>query len=141
MVDEERVADLLVAAEAYLADVRRFADESGREGFLGDRGEQYRIQFPLQQAIQLAIDLAAHLLADEPGHGPGTLAGLFDALAGHSLLDDELASRLAAMARFRNLLVRRHADVDPERVWAVVTDGVTDIEQFLAVVTARLDGD
>ena len=79
MVDPDRVGELLVAAEAYLDDVRRFAADVGREGFLAERGEQYRIEVPLQQAIQIAT---------------------------------ELANRLAAPARFRNLLVHRYADLE-----------------------------
>lgn len=138
MVDEERISDLLVAAEAYLADVRHFADEVGRDGFLAERGEQYRIAFPLQQAIQIAIDLAAHLLADQPGHRPATLAGLFDALADRGILDLELAGRLAAMARFRNLLVHQYAEVDAARVWEIVTGDLTDVDAFLAQVAGRL---
>lgn len=138
MVDEERIVDLLAAAEAYLADVRTFADEVGRERFLAERGEQYRIAFPLQQAIQLAIDLAAHLLADRPAHRPGTLAGLFDALAEQGVVDQELARRLAAMARFRNLLVHRYADLDLTRVWEIATSDLHDIDAFLGVVAAQL---
>lgn len=138
MVDEERVSDLLIAAETYLADVRRFAGEVGRDGFLADRGEQYRIEFPLQQAIQITIDLAAHLLADQPGHRPATLAGLFDALGDRGLIDVGLAGRLAAMARFRNLLVHQYAELDPVRVWAIVTGDLADVDAFLSQVAARL---
>lgn len=139
MVDADRINDLLVAAEAYLADVRTFAAEVDRATFVADRGEQYRIAFPLQQAIQLAIDLAAHLLADQPGHRPDTLAGLFIALGERGIVKDELASRLAAMARFRNLLVHQYADLDPERVWEIVHGDLTDVDRFLGVVGAQLD--
>lgn len=139
MVDRERVSDLLLAAEAYLADVRGFAGDVGRERFLADRGEQYRIAFPLQQAIQIAIDLAAHLLADQPGPRPATLAGLFDALADRGMLNRELAGRLAAMARFRNLLVNQYADVDAARVWEIVTGDLADVDAFLALVALRID--
>lgn len=138
MVDEERVSDLIIAAEAYLDDVRRFAREVGRDGFLSDRGEQYRIEFPLQRAIQIAIDLAAHLLAGQPGYRPATLAGLFDALADRGMLNTELAGRLAAMARFRNLLVYQYADLDPARVWEIVDSDLADVETFLGEVAARL---
>jgi uncharacterized protein YutE (UPF0331/DUF86 family) len=41
---------------------------------LADRGEQYRIEFPLQQVIQVAVDLAAHVMADSPGGSPNTIA-------------------------------------------------------------------
>ena len=139
MVDRDRVGELLVAAEAYLDDVRRFAAEVGREGFLAERGEQYRIEFPLQQTIQIAIDLAAHLLADTPGHRPGTLAGLFDALGERGMLTPELASQLAAMARFRNLLVHWYAELDPVSVWDLVTTNLNDVDAFLAVAAAELE--
>lgn len=139
MTDRDRVADLLVAAESYLADVRRFRDQIGREAFLADRGEQYRIQFPLQQAIQNCIDLAAHLLADSPGRRPGTLAGLFAALTDRGLLERDLSLRLGAMARFRNLLVHEYADLDPVRVWEIVEHDLGDLDEFLRVVATRTD--
>ncbi len=139
MVDADRVQDLLVAAEAYLADVRTFAAQVDRATFVTDRGEQYRIAFPLQQAIQLAIDLAAHVLADLPGHRPDTLAGLFIALGERGIVPDELAGRLAAMARFRNLLVHQYADLDPDRVWEIVHGDLAEVDRFLGVVASRLD--
>ena len=137
MVDQARVLDLLTSAEAYLADVRRFRDDIGRDGFLAERGEQYRIQFPLQQAIQICIDLAAHLVAESAGHRPDTLAELFVALAERGLIDDDLAVRLGAMARFRNLLVHEYAEVDPARVWEIVADDLGDVETFLGIVARR----
>lgn len=139
MVDVDRVNDLLLAAEAYLSDVRAFAARIDRATFVADRGEQYRIAFPLQQAIQLAIDLAAHLLAGQPGHRPDTLAGLFTALGERDVVEDALAMRLAAMARFRNLLVHQYADLDPDRVWDIVHGDLADVDRFLAVVAAHLD--
>ena len=141
MVDQARVLDLLAAAEAYLADVRRFRDDVGRERFLAERGEQYRIQFPLQQAIQICIDLAAHLVAESAGHRPDTLAELFVALAERDLIDDSLAVRLGAMARFRNLLVHEYAEVDPDRVWEILTDDLGDVDTFLGVVARRATQD
>lgn len=141
VVDHDRVVDLLTSAEAYLADVRRFRDEVDRERFLADRGEQYRIQFPLQQAIQICIDLAAHVLADTPGRRPGTLAGLFAALAEREVIDEDLATRLGAMARFRNLLVHQYAEIDATRVWQIVANDLGDVEQFLEVIASALEAE
>lgn len=139
MVDRPRVLDLLTAGDAYLTDVRRFRDEVGRERFLAERGEQYRIQFPLQQAIQVCIDLAAHLVAESAGHRPDTLAELFVVLADRDVVDRELATRLGAMARFRNLLVHEYAEVDSQRVWEILTNNLDDIRAFLSVVARRAE--
>lgn len=130
MVDADIITTLLSAADGYLADVRRFRDEAGRDRFLADRGEQYKVEFPLQQVIQVAIDLAAHVMADAPGQRPNTLAGLFDALAERGLIDSKLATQLSAMARFRNLLVHRYGDIDPERVWDIVNTNLGDLDEY-----------
>lgn len=134
MLDADSVANLIVAGEAYLADVRRYRDEAGRDRFLADRGEQYRIAFPLQQAIQIGLDLAAHLVADMPGHRPETLADLFQRLAERRLIEQSLATRLAAMARFLNLLVHQYADVNAARVWEILTNDLQDLEEFFGLV-------
>jgi uncharacterized protein YutE (UPF0331/DUF86 family) len=130
VVDADVVTGLLTAGEAYLADVRRFRDEAGRDRFLADRGDQYKVEFPLQQVIQVAVDLAAHAMVDAPGPRPNTLAGLFDALAERGLIDRPLSTRLSAMARFRNLLVHRYADIDHERVWDIVNARLGDLDEF-----------
>jgi uncharacterized protein YutE (UPF0331/DUF86 family) len=130
VVDADVVASLLTAGDAYLADVRRFRDEAGRDRFLADRGDQYKVEFPLQQVIQVAVDLAAHAMVEVPGPRPNTLAGLFDALAERRLIDRPLATRLSAMARFRNLLVQRYADIDHERVWDIVSSNLGDLDEF-----------
>jgi uncharacterized protein YutE (UPF0331/DUF86 family) len=86
---------------------------------------------PLQQVIQVAAAVAAHVLADSPGGRPSTFAGLFEALAERELIDRSLAGRLSGMARFRDVLVHRFGDVDPERVWDIVDTDLGDLEQFL----------
>lgn len=140
MVDEGRVADLVGAAESYLADVRRFVSATTRSSYLADVGEQYRIAFPLQQAIQRCSDIAAHWLADQPGPRPDTVAGLFVALGDRGLVPGELATGLASMARFRNLLVHAYADVDPGRVWVILHEDLGDIDRFLTIVAEEIVG-
>ena len=49
-------------------------------------------------------------------------------------MDDELASRLVKMVRFRNLLVHRYWEVDPVRVLDYAREDVGDFEAFLAAV-------
>jgi uncharacterized protein YutE (UPF0331/DUF86 family) len=141
VVDADVVASLLAAGDAYLADVRRFRDEAGRNQFLAERGEQYKIEFPLQQVIQVAVDLASHAMVDVPGPRPNTLAGVFDALAERGMIDRPLATRLSAMARFRNLLVHRYADIDHERVWDIVSSDLGDLDEFFRHVSRALAAD
>jgi len=138
MLDRDRVVDLLASAEAYVADVSRFRDALDRPAFLSDRGEQYRIEFPLQQAIQCCVDIAAHLVSSSPGPRPDSLAQLFYVLADREWIDADLAGRLAAMARFRNLLVHEYADIDAARVWDIIHNDLDDLLAFLGRVASAL---
>lgn len=49
------------------------------------------------------------------------------------------AGRLAAMARWRNLLVQRYPDVDAAPVWEIVTGDLADLVAFLAHMAGRLE--
>lgn len=49
-------------------------------------------------------------------------------------MDDELASSLVRMVRFRNLLVHRYWEVDPIRVLGYARENLGDFEAFLAAV-------
>jgi len=49
-------------------------------------------------------------------------------------MDDELASRLVRMVRFRNLLVHRYWEVDPVRVLGYARENLGDFEAFLVAI-------
>ena len=65
---------------------------------------------------------------------PASYAECFEALRGLDLIDDELAGGLVQMARFRNLLVHRYWQIDPERVLRYAQENLRDFEAFLAAV-------
>lgn len=71
-------------------------------------------------------------LVDVPRHSPGRSKP--SPSAGWSAGSD----RLAAMARFRSLLVHGYADIVPEQVWEIVTNHLGDIEVFFGSVARWL---
>lgn len=47
----------------------------------------------------------------------------------------QLGQNLAAMSRFRYLLVHRYWNVDPAQVYSFLADGVRDLRQYLSSIS------
>jgi uncharacterized protein YutE (UPF0331/DUF86 family) len=62
-------------------------------------------------------------------------------LVDEGLIEPELADRLMAMARFRNVLVHLYADVDEERVLRILRESLTDLDQFVGILRERFRHD
>jgi uncharacterized protein YutE (UPF0331/DUF86 family) len=84
--------------------------------------------------IEAAAALCNHLLAKTARRAPTSYAECFEGLRAVHKLDDELATRLVRMARFRNLLVHRYWDVDPKQVLQYARENLGDFEAYLRVV-------
>lgn len=77
-----------------------------------DAAVQDRVERNFEIAIQACIDLGLHLLADAAGPAPETNRAVFSAMAQHGWIDHTLATRLAAMAGFRNVLAHGYASLN-----------------------------
>lgn len=62
-------------------------------------------------------------------------------LRDESLLTGELAERLMAMARFRNVLVHLYAEVDEERVLKILRSSLGDLDAFVNSLRQRFAQD
>jgi uncharacterized protein YutE (UPF0331/DUF86 family) len=65
---------------------------------------------------------------------PEQYAACFDTLHQARIIPADLADRLKAMARFRNLLVHMYQRVEPARVHAILRDSLPDLRAFSAAV-------
>ncbi len=111
--------------------LRRFA-AMPRAEFLKDRDSQDIAGFRLIVATEAAIDTCLHVAAKKLKQVPEEYAGCFRLLGEHHLIDQEVASRLAAMARFRNLLVHRYWEIDYGRMYDIIAgDDLADLERFM----------
>jgi uncharacterized protein YutE (UPF0331/DUF86 family) len=130
MTDAALVEKKLAQIESYVADLRRLARPAE---ISRDVREERFVEHTLQLAIQAALDIASHVVSDDRLGEPATNRDLFEILrrAGH--LPDVLATTLANMAGFRNLLVHGYDTVD----LAIVRDAVEHrLDDLLAFVIA-----
>ncbi len=105
--------------------------------FEADDDSQDLVLFNLMQAIQGCTDLAAHIVSDE-GYGmAGSMHEFFYLLCGRGIISVRLQESMIKAVGFRNLIVHEYAKLDLERVYEIATDGLNDLEEFIAVIIKR----
>jgi len=139
VVDSALLAAKIAAVRDATARVRAVLPES-MEAFLADRTAREVVTLNLFVAIQSCLDLAAHWLADAGWDMPGAYADVFTALARHAVIPDELATRLAAAAAFRNLVAHQYGVLDWRRVYALAITELGDFDTFCGTLADRARG-
>jgi uncharacterized protein YutE (UPF0331/DUF86 family) len=92
------------------------------------------VKYSLLEIIEACIDLASHILVVKNFERAESYAEIFEILAKQKILPVPLASKLADMARFRNLLVHSYGKVDNVRVLEFVKTELKDVKGFIEVV-------
>lgn len=133
MVDPRKVRSLLGRLAEHSRELEAYV-EMEADAYLANRQAVLASKYLLVNVIEDALAVANHVIASEGFRGPTDYADSFRVLEEHGLLAPELATRLAAAAGFRNLLVHEYARVDDRRVHAFLVDGLRDLEAFASAV-------
>ncbi len=103
--------------------------------FVAD-GEKVRAaRYALIVAVEAAAAVCNHLCT-RLGRIADSYPGCFIVLGELGIVEPVLASRLAALARLRNLLVHGYARVDDHRLHELLQTGLADLEAFVTAVGA-----
>lgn len=135
MTDRDLVAKKLARIATSLHELRTLA---APERLRIDVREERFVERTLQIAIQSALDVASHVVSDERLGEPETNRALFRLLARTGAISEELASRLAEMAGFRNVLVHGYDEIQIDIVEDVVRNHLGDLDDFVAGVSGYL---
>lgn len=140
VVDPQKVRHLLALYRryrGYLADLADRSDEELRSDFAIMGG----VQHYLLLAIETVIDLGSHVISSEGYPPPSTYADVFRVLGEEKVVSPDIADRLMAMARFRNVLVHLYAEVDEERVLQILRGSLGDLDAFVGSLRERFARD
>lgn len=135
MTDRDLVAKKLARIATCLHELRTLA---APERLRIDVREERFVERTLQIAIQSALDVASHVVSDERLGEPETNRALFRLLARTGAISEELASRLAEMAGFRNVLVHGYDEIQIDIVEDVVRNHLGDLDDFVAGVSGYI---
>jgi uncharacterized protein YutE (UPF0331/DUF86 family) len=139
LVDVESINDRLERLERLIEQLEQVRS-GGKLEYLADERLRAATERWLQLAEQACIDLGAHLVSELSAPPPADYAGIFRSLADAGHLDANLATRLIAMARQRNILVHAYLKVDDEIVFESL-DHLGDLREFAAAVQTLLASD
>lgn len=129
MIDRPVVARGIAAVHDAATRIREMLLAEPEE-LAADRTRREVVVLNLFVAIQECVSLTTHRLADEGRMVPATHAAGFRALAGHHVIDPDLASRMAAAAGFRNPIAHRYGELDWECVHDAATHHLSDLLEF-----------
>lgn len=135
-IEADRLQGKLDYIAARVAQLRE-SRARGHDAFVADRVLIDASVRRLQTAIEAAIDAALHVVVRENLGKPRDHGDAFRLLGQAGLLTDEVLPNLIAMVRFRNLAVHLYAEVDDEVVWSILESDLTDLDRFVAALTAR----
>jgi len=100
------------------------------------------ITLNLTRAVQISVDIAAHWVAsNEEIPAPGTMGGMFEALAQKKLISKVISERMKSSVGFRNIAVHNYETINWQIVYAICTTHITDFSDFAKAVFEALADD
>jgi len=109
----------------------------GRPAFTSDEAVQDRADRNAQLLAQGCADIALHIVAASGAPAPDTYADALVRLGAMNVITPDLADRLAAAVRLRNILVHGYLDVDHGRLYDEL-DWIEDTARFAISIDAWL---
>jgi len=126
VVRPEVIRRRLEVLSEHLRILERIAQYEQRE-FLADPEHYGSAERFLQLALEALLDMGSHVIAEE---GLGTVNQSRDIprlFLEHGYIDAALEERWLRMIGFRNILVHAYLELDRERVYEVLQNGLNDI--------------
>jgi uncharacterized protein YutE (UPF0331/DUF86 family) len=136
-LDHDRIRSKLNDISKSLDRLRKFRSLSRKE-FLENEDSQDIARSRLLTAIEAALNVCYHIAAKKLRRVPEEYGQCFAILAEAGLIPIDLASRLTAMARFRNRLVHLYWDVDYGTVYDIVSADIEDLALFADAMVKQL---
>ena len=137
-VDPDVVRSRCGDIEDAISRLARFAAMPVDE-FVANRDAVDAACYRLLVGIEAALSLCYHVAAKQLRQVPEQYAACFTTLRDAGIIDPDLATRLQAMARFRNLLVHMYARVDAARVHEILGTHLGGLRAFAGAVARLVD--
>jgi uncharacterized protein YutE (UPF0331/DUF86 family) len=105
--------------------------------YLDDDNIQTIVERKLQLAIQVCMDVANYLIGQLGLAAPDAPENVFQALGREGIIDKELASHMAGMVRFRNILVHDYLEIDARIVYSSLAENLKDFDEYARQIAGR----
>jgi len=133
--DKSVIMIRLAKLDEYVSRLKRFENIELKD-YLNDYDLQAIVERNLQLAIQVCIDIANYIIARRKLTFPVEQENIFILLGREGIIPKKLAERMKGMVNFRNILVHDYTEIDADRVYKALRQGMKDFNDF-AEVTVR----
>ena len=101
------------------------------ELLLKDKHKIASVKYNFIIAIEAAIDIANHIISKNRLRSPEDYGDTFKVLREGGIVNEEFATTLVSMARFRNRLVHLYWEVDNKLLIEILKENISDFENYL----------
>jgi uncharacterized protein YutE (UPF0331/DUF86 family) len=136
-IDEQRLMTLLGEAHSALGQLESLAKLQDEE-ILGSQDRLGNLKYQWVVLMEACIDMCNYVSVRSYGRIPESYAGCFEILREVGAIPADLASEMADLARFRNVLVRLYWTVDNVRVLQHTKTRLDVIKRYLRKIAERL---
>lgn len=133
-VVERRLEEL----DRILEELSRHRDASLEE-YRSDLSLQWIVERGLLAAAGVVFDVSDHVLSGHFGEHAETYEGSLRLLHERGVIDSELYDLLDGLGGFRNVLVHRYLDIDPEEVYSHYETAFEAFPRFATRVLGWMD--
>ena len=117
----------------------RHVGQRPREEFLADPVLIDAAIRELTVLFETSHNIAKHLIASREWRAARSKAEAFEILAENGVVSDPLSGALRQASRFRNLVIYQTSLVDDGIVYKVLTEHLSDFEEFAANIASWLE--
>ena len=103
------------------------------EEFLKSYKDIQAVKYSLLEIIEACLDIASHVISSSGFERAESYSEMFEILGKRGIINEKLASKLADMARFRNLLVHGYAKI--ENLGVLEFD---DVREYIKQILSKL---
>ncbi len=89
------------------------------------------VKYSLLEITEACIDIANHIIAAKGFERVEEYSNMFIILVKNKVISGELGNKLAEMAKFRNFLIHRYAEVDINYLADIIKFHLADVKDFM----------
>jgi len=136
MIDRLVLTRRIEEIEKHLGKIEPYARQSLGD-FLGDSVMQDVVEYNLFQIVNHLIDIVQHIAVDEEYGFPQTAYEAGHLLLEKGILGIEDLEIFRKMVGFRNVVGHDYLRIDKRIVYAILTEGQKEINDFLGKIVKR----
>lgn len=128
-IEKRTVRDLLDQLDMYIGLLERMEIPSPAE-VEKDQDIQHLLNHRLHTAVEICIDIGSHIASALKLGGYQEAADVFELLARHRIIDENLLAKMTDAIKARNVLVHKYADIDYQLIIRNLEDDIADLREF-----------